>query len=64
MDAGQRFFLRRAVFLTAVLSAVLVAVGTNVAAKEIIFEKIAMTLPLGWYESDLNADDVEAGFAT
>lgn len=66
MDAGQRFFLIRVVFLAAAWLAVFAVEGVRGAGKEIIFaeDKIAMTLPLGWYESELNADDVEAGFAT
>ena len=66
MDAGQRFFLTRAVFLAVAWLAVFAVERARGAGKEIIFaeEKIAMTLPLGWYESELNADDVEAGFAT
>lgn len=66
MDEGQRFFLIRVVFLAAAWFAVFAVEGVLGAGKEIIFaeDKIAMTLPLGWYESELNADDVEAGFAT
>ncbi len=66
MDAGQRFFLRRAVFLVSVAAVMALLIEGFAAGKQVIIaeEKIAMTLPLGWYESNLNADSVEAGFAT
>jgi hypothetical protein len=66
MGAGQRFFIRWVFFLLAIFVVFGPRTSIQASGKKVIIaeKKIAVTLPLGWYESDPKRDDVEAGFNT
>ena len=66
MGAWQRFFIIWVFFLLSMFVVFGPRPSIQASDKKVIIaeKKIAVTLPLGWYESDRKRDGVEAGFNT